>query len=281
MTAIVTDSTSDLTAAQGTLDGISVVPLFVQFGDDRYRDNIDLTRETFYEKLSSERALPTTSQPTPAMFEDAFRPAVERGEPIVCLTITAALSGTINAAHTAAAAFPGAEIHVVDSQTVAGGLALLAQHAAELARAGAPADAVLAAIARDQAVQRGYFSLPDLSHAVRTGRVSRTQAFFGSALKITPVLRLDTGAVQDFARVRTFGKAIETIAEAIAAEANIADGARISLIHAQADATLALLRSSLRAKLTREPAVFEELVAGPVIGTHAGPGAIGAFVIRG
>jgi DegV family protein with EDD domain len=281
MTAIVTDSTSDLDAAEASAAGITVVPLFVNFGDARFRDNVDLTHDEFFTRMASNKELPTTAQPTPAMFEDAFRPAVERGEAIVCLTITASLSGTINAATTAAAAFPGAEIHIVDSETVAGGLALLAQHAAELARGGASTHEILAALARDRSVLRGFFALPDFSHVVRTGRVSRAQAFIGSALKITPVMRLDNGAIQDFARVRTFTRALDTMAEAVAAEANAADGARISIIHARADASLERLRTNIRSRLTREPLVFQEFVAGPVIGTHAGPGAIGAFVIRG
>ena len=281
MTAIVTDSTGDLTDDDAAARGIAVVPLFVNFGDTRYRDNVELTRDEFYTRMASSKELPSTAQPTPAMFEDAFRPAVERGDAIVCLTITGTLSGTINAANTAAAAFPGAEIHIVDSETVAGGLALLAQHASDLACEGASANDIVLALRGDISVQRGFFALPDLSHAVRTGRVSRTQAFIGSALKITPVLRLDNSKVQDFARVRTFAKAIETMAEAVAEEVNAADGARVCLIHARADASVAKLRASLEAKMTRKPVMFEELVAGPVLGTHAGPGALGAFVLRG
>jgi DegV family protein with EDD domain len=279
--AIVTDSTADLDPADAEARGISVVPLFVNFGDARYRDRVDLSLDEFYRKLASLKVLPTTAQPTPAMFEDAFRPHVEAGRPIVCLTIMGSLSGTINAANTAAKAFPGAEIHVVDSETAAGGLALQAQHASDIARAGGDVQAILAALARDREVERGFASIPDLSHAVRTGRVSRAQAFIGSLVKIVPVLRVDRGKVEEQARVRTFSRAIDTMIEAAAELANRADGARICVIHSHAGPLAANVTAKLREQMTTTPLSIEQLEAGPVIGTHAGQGAVGIFVIPG
>jgi DegV family protein with EDD domain len=279
--AVVTDSTSDLEAADARARGIDVVPLFVNFGDTRFRDQVDLSRDEFYRKLASLKVLPTTSQPTPAMFEDAFRPHVQAGRPIVCLTIMASVSGTINAANTAAQSFEGAEIHVIDSGSAAGGLALLAQHAAELAQSGADVGAVLAAVERDRAVLRGWASIPDLSHAVRTGRVSRAQAFVGSLVKIVPVLRVENGKIEEHARVRTFARAIDSMIDAVALEANKADGARISVIHSHATEEAARVVAKLREKITATVFSMQVLEAGPVIGTHAGQGAVGIFVIPG
>jgi fatty acid kinase fatty acid binding subunit len=277
--AVITDSTSDLDAATQSCTGIGVVPLFVHFGDTRYRDSLDLSRDAFYAKLQAEAALPTTSQPTPAMFEDAFRPHVEAGEAIVCLTIMASLSGTINAATTAAQSFPGADIRIVDSGTVSGGLYLQALHAGELARDGADADTVVAALARDRAVERGYATIPDLSHAVRTGRVSRAQAFIGSLVKIVPVLRIDGGRIEEEARVRTFARAQETMIAAAARDANAAPGARVCVIHARAAGLAAALAERLEARIVTDLHSFDLIEAGPVIGTHAGPGAAGIFVL--
>ncbi|HEV3085735.1 MAG TPA: DegV family protein [Candidatus Elarobacter sp.] len=281
MVAIVTDSTADLDPADAQARGISVVPLFVNFGDTRFRDRIDLSLDEFYRKLASLKVLPTTAQPTPALFEEAFRPHVEAGRPIVCVTIMGTLSGTINAANTAMQAFPDAEIHVVDSESVAGGLALLAQHASEIANAGGDAQTVLAALARDIAVLRGFATIPDLSHAVRTGRVSRAQAFVGSLVKIVPVLRIEHGKVEEHARVRTFARAVDTMIDAAATEANKADGARICVIHSHAADEAARVVTKLHEKITTQPHSFEQLEAGPVLGTHAGQGAVGIFVIPG
>ncbi|GAC1418318.1 MAG: DegV family protein [Candidatus Velthaea sp.] len=277
--AIVTDSTSDIDVELATRSGITVVPLFVNFGETRYRDSVDLSRRDFYAKLTSENVLPTTSQPTSVMFEDAFRPLVEAGRPIVCITIMNSLSGTINAAQAAAAQFPGASIHLVDSETVAGGLALQALHAARVAEGGGDADTVLAVLAHDRATQRGYASIPDLSHAVRTGRVSRTQAFIGSLVKIVPVLRIDSGKVQEEARVRTFARAQETmIASAIGVLAG-GEGAYLCVIHANAPELARSVLDRIMAGITGTPAYVGNFEVGPVIATHAGAGACGVFVI--
>lgn len=277
--AVITDSTSDLDAATQFATGAGVVPLFVHFGDARYRDSVDLSRDDFYAKLNAETQLPTTSQPTPAMFEEAFRPFVEASRPIVCLTIMASLSGTINAATAAARAFAGADIRIVDSGTVSGGLYLQARHAADLARAGADADAIVAALARDRKLERGYATIPDLSHAVRTGRVSRAQAFIGSLVKIVPVLRIDGGRIEEEARVRTFARAQETMVAAAARDANAGAAARVCLIHTRAPELAQALGARLHDRIVADLQSFDVIEAGPVIGTHAGTGAVGIFVL--
>jgi DegV family protein with EDD domain len=277
--AIVTDSTSDLTPELVARYGIDVVPLFVNFGDQRFRDGIDLAHDAFYARMAAESTLPTTSQPTAAMFEDAFRPHVGAGRPIICLTIMLSVSGTQNAATAAAQQFPGAEIHVVDSGTVTGGLALQAMHAAELAKDGADAATILAGLARDRDIGRGYFTLPDLTHAVRTGRISRSQALLGSLVKLVPVLRIDSGRIEEEARVRTFGRAQEAMAVAAARDINAGSGARVIVEHARAADVADALAERLRALITAPVRSFDRLEAGPVLATHAGPGAVGIFVL--
>ena len=205
--AIVTDSTSDIDPAVARALDLVVVPLFVNFGDRRYRDGVDLDREEFYRRLASESQLPTTTQPTAKMFEDAFAPLVADGRPIVGIFISQKLSGTINAARAAADQFPGKRIELVDSLTATAGLGLQAMHAAELARGGSTVDEILAALADDRTHQHGFAALPDLSHAVRTGRIGKARAAIGGMLKIVPVLRLDRGEVEEQARVRTFARA--------------------------------------------------------------------------
>jgi DegV family protein with EDD domain len=277
--AIVTDSTADILDASASALHVDVVPLFINFGDVRYRDTIDLSRADFYRKLRTEKVLPTTSQPTSAAFEDAFRPHAEAGRPVVCITIAGALSGTINAAQAAAAQFPGAAIAIVDSETVAAGLALQVTRAAELAAKGKDVDEILASLAHDRQTQSGYATLPDLSHAVRTGRVSRAQAFIGSLVKIVPVLRFDRGKVVEEARVRTFGRAQDAMIEA--AVKHLGDksvGSRIGVVHADAAPLANTIAAALRRSLAAEPASIVIYEVGPVIATHTGPGAVGVFV---
>ncbi len=277
--AIVTDSTADILEASAAALHVDVVPLFVNFGDVRYRDTIDLSRADFYRKLRTEKVLPTTSQPTSAAFEDAFRPHVEAGRPVVCITIAGTLSGTINAAQAAAAQFPGAAISIVDSETVAAGLALQVTRAAELAANGKSVEDILASLAHDRQTQGGYATIPDLSHAVRTGRVSRAQAFIGSLVKIVPVLKFDHGKILEEARVRTFGRAQDAMIEAAVKHlGDKAIGSRIGVVHADAEPLAKMIAAALRRSLAAEPASIVVYEVGPVIATHAGPGAVGVFV---
>ena len=280
--AIVTDSTADILETNAAALGVTVVPLFVNFGDVRYRDTIDLSRADFYYKLAHEEALPTTSQPTSALFEDAFRPHVEARRPVVCITISGVLSGTVNAAQAAAAQSPGADITIVDSETVAAGLALQVTRAAELAASGASVETILRALALDRETQSGYATLPDLTHAVRTGRVSRTQAFIGSLVKIVPVLRFDRGKIVEEARVRTFARGQDAMIDAAVKHlGERAAGARIGVVHANAEPLAIMIAATLRRKLPAEPASLVVYEVGPVIATHAGAGAVGVFVVAG
>jgi DegV family protein with EDD domain len=275
--AIVTDSTSVEAADAERLD-IDMVPLMVNFGDRHYRDRIDLSRAEFYRMFS--QMLPTTSQPSSALFEQVFAPHAAQGRPVICVTISQAYSGTVQAAQAAAYQFPGAEIHVIDSGTIAGGVALQVIRAAQLARGGADSPAVLAALAYDREHQRGYATIPDLSHAVRTGRVSRAQAFIGSLVKIVPVLRVGA-KVEEEARVRTFARAQDTMVSAVVRDAGTRPGARVAVVHANAPALAASLAKRIRERLAAPPAFLGVFEAGPVIAAHTGPGTVGAFLVPG
>jgi len=261
--------------------GIEVVPLFVNFGTQSFRDGVDLSRDEFYAKLIAERQLPTTTQPTPSMFEEVFRPLIDAGNTVVCLTIMASLSGTINAATVAAGAFSPGAVRVVDSESVTGGLALQAMHAAELARAGADVEPILAALVADRARQRGYATIPDLSYAVRNGRISHAQAFLGSLVKIVPVLRIDSGRIGQEARVRTFARAQESMIAAATQAIGDPLGARVCIIHTRAPDLAADVERRLRAGIATALPSVQIVEAGPAIATHAGPGGVGIFVAPG
>ncbi len=275
---MVTDSTSDIEPARARELGIGVVPLFVIFGDTSYRDYVDLSRRQFYEKLASEPVLPTTSQPTAQMFEDAFRPHVEAGDAIVCIVISSKLSGTINAARTAALHFPGAPISIVDSESVAGGLGMQVLHACALANAGASMQTILAALEREKRTQHLYACIPDLSHVVRTGRIGKAKAVLGTLMKIVPVISLRDGEVVAEAQVRTMSRAQQTMIDLALRNITDASKARFLVMHTNASDLAKHILERLRAQLNgAEPEMLDILEAGPVIATHGGPGAVGVF----
>jgi DegV family protein with EDD domain len=280
--AIVTDSTSDIEPAKARTLGVTVVPLFVIFGDRSYKDYVELTREEFYRKLETETTLPTTSQPTAAMFEEAFREPVAAGDDVLCIAISSQLSGTINAARAGAQRFPQARIEIYDSRSVAGGLGLMALHARELALAGAALDEIVAALDRWRDAQRLYACLPDLSHLQRTGRIGRARAALGTLMKIVPVLSLKDGQIVAEAQVRTLARAEETMLDLVLQAVADPSASRFVVIHTNAPDLAEAIARRLRERLGAvEPAQLEIWEAGPVIATHGGPGAIGMFTVQG
>jgi DegV family protein with EDD domain len=279
--AIVTDSTSDIEPERAKALGITVVPLFVVFGEKSYRDYIDLTRPQFFEKLRTEKALPTTSQPTAQMFEDAFRPLIDTGNDILCITISSHLSGTINAARAAAQHFLGARIEIYDSESAAGGLGMMAMRAAELEREGAGFDEILHALDQERKTQRLYVCIPDLSHIQRTGRIGKAQAVLGTLMKIVPVLALKDGQVAAEAQVRTFARAQETMLDLAMKAAPDVPKARFLVMHTNAPELAREALEKLKLRFNgAQPRMLEIQEAGPVIATHAGPGAVGIFVAQ-
>lgn len=276
--AVVTDSTSDIEPARARELGIEVVPLFVIFGEKSYRDYVDLSRRDFYEKLASEPVLPITSQPTAQMFEDAFRPHVEAGDQIVCIVISSKLSGTINAARSAAVQFPGASISIVDSESVAGGLGMQVLHACALAKAGASVEQILSAIEHEKRTQHLYACIPDLSHVVRTGRIGKAKAVIGTLMKIVPVISLKDGEVVAEAQVRTMSRAQQTMIDLSLKHVTEISKARFLVMHTNAPDLARDILERLRSALGgAEPEMLDILEAGPVIATHGGPGAVGVF----
>lgn len=276
--AIVTDSTSDIEPGRAAELQIDVVPLFVIWGDKSYRDYVDLSRAQFYEKLAHEPSLPITSQPTAGMFEDIFRGRLERGDEILCITLSSRVSGTINAATAAASRFPGAPVTIFDSRSVAGGLGMMVLKARELARDGASVAQIVEVIERERETQRLYACLPDLSHIVRTGRITKAQAAIGTLMKIVPVLTLRDGAVTSAAQVRTFARAQETMLDLSLRGLGDPRTARFLVMHTNAAELANTVVAKIRTRLQGvEPALLDVLEAGPVIAVHGGSGAVGIF----
>jgi DegV family protein with EDD domain len=279
--AIVTDSTSDIEPQRAESLGITVVPLFVVFGQRSYRDYVDLSRAQFFELLAEAKDLPTTSQPTAKMFEDAFRPLAEAGHEILCITISSHLSGTINSARTAAQSFPGAKIEVYDSQSAAGGLGMMALRAKEIVATGGGWPEVMAALDHERETQRLYACLADLSHLQRTGRIGKAQAVLGTLMKIVPVIALRDGQVAAEAQVRTFARAQATMLDLALAAVTDPAKARFLVMHTNAPGLAQDAMARLRTRLDgAQPRMLEILEAGPVIATHGGPGAVGIFVAQ-
>jgi DegV family protein with EDD domain len=269
--AVVTDSTCDLPADLAEALGVRVVPLSVSFGSREAFSRVSVSDEEFYAELTASDQLPTTSQPVGAWFEEAWADARDAGEEaVVNLHLSDALSGTVQRARALAPAAP-LPVTVVDSRQVSGGLALQVLAAVRAAAGGASAEEVVAAT---DAVRRQTVSLlvvDTLTYLRRGGRLSASQAVLGAALRMRPLLGVQGGRIELLDRERTWPRAIRRLADRAAAAAEGPQHAVVA--HALAPERAAEVLAAVRQRV--EVVEHLEVVIGPVVGTHTGPGAVG------
>jgi DegV family protein with EDD domain len=267
--AVVTDSAANLPAELARDLGIAVVPLELRFGDEAFRDGIDMAGDAFYDRLVDDSSPATTAAPSPAAFLEGFLGTGERD--VLCVTLSAELSGTHHQAHLATEGFTG-RIEIVDSRSATMGEGFVALAAARAAREGRSLDDV-ANRARAVADRVGVYGVIEtFEYLRRSGRVSKLQAYAATMLDIKPVFRLERGVIEPVARPRTRRKALARIADDVV-EAVSGRSARIAVFHAQAadDARDLLDRIASRTD------VGESFLTPctPAIGVHTGPGLVG------
>ncbi len=273
---IVTDSTADVAPALKSAWDLTVVPLTVHMGGETYRDAVDLTAQQFYERLAREKELPRTSQPSPALFEDAYRSLLDAGYDVASIHISSGLSGTYNSATIAAQHFPKECIRVLDSRIVSLAHLLVVRRAALLAQQGADLDTVADAAVQD-AEHGGLFAMVNtLEYLQRGGRIGGLSAFLGGLLSVKPILGLKEGKVIAVERVRTRPKALDRLVRLIADQQPFSGP--IIVGHGNDLEGGEQLRKKLAEALPGVEILTGEI--GPVVGTHAGPHAVGAGFIR-
>ncbi|CAA9571403.1 MAG: DegV family protein [uncultured Thermomicrobiales bacterium] len=269
---VVTDSTADLPASiVGSLP-IAVVPLLVSFGEETFRDGIDLSTADFAARLRRSPQIPKTSQPPVSAFTDVFKPLLDAGFDIACVTIATGLSGTANAARLAAEALDPdrSRIRVVESQSASMATGWCAVVAAERAESGGSLRQVTAAATDAISRYRLYAVLETLEYVYKGGRIGRASQMVGTMLSIKPVLCISEGVVQPVERVRTWKKALVRMAALCDAEGPFE---RLVILHCDNRADADHLASLVSGSVTAAPVHITSM--GPVIGTYAGPGAIG------
>jgi len=275
--AVVTDSTADLGRLAAD-NGIDVVPLTIRFGNEEFRDGVDLSETQFYQKLDSSTTPPITAQPAPAAFAQRYRALLEAGaDEIVSLHLSSTLSGTYNAAGIAAREVAPDRIAVVDTRTATAGLGMLALDAARRARAGAGADEIVAALDADIPKVQLFATIPSLTYLARGGRIGNLSGLVGNVLKIVPILTLVDGSIKEFAKVRTFQRAVDQLVDVVTAKLKAAGDVRMAVLHSMAPELAAAVAQRISAKVA--PRSMYICAVGPTVGTHAGPGAVGATFI--
>lgn len=272
---IVTDSTADLPPEIVAELGIAVVPLSVLFGDEVLLDGVEITAERFFRRLQREERLPTTSQPSPGAFRDAYeRLRADGASDILSIHISSKLSGTLASAKQGAEGIEGVRIEFVDSgfPSLALGMGVIA--AAHLARGGMPIGEVKARIEDQYARTHMFFVLDTLEFLRRGGRIGRARAVVGSLLQLKPILGMKDSEVFPIGRVRTRRRAIEDVLERVAGLRPIE---QVAAVHSTTPEDLEYVAERLRGLAKDAPLVTGGI--GPVIGVHAGPGLIGIGIV--
>jgi DegV family protein with EDD domain len=272
---IVTDSTCDMEPTDLEAIDVKMVPLTVHFGDQHYRDWIDLRPEEFYTKLQAASALPTTSQPSPADFIAAYRELAAAGcEDIVVITLSAALSGTYESAMLAAKDAP-VPIHIVDGRRASQGTALIVQAAVEARDAGMTAEQIEARAIEVARESRLFFLLDTLEYLVKGGRAGKATGLAASLLNIKPVLQVNAdGIIEPFKKVRGRTQAVAALALHVAEESRERGRLRVALLHAHLEDEADELEAALK-EAGADVEIVSHGVIGAVIGTYTGPGAVG------
>ena len=269
---IIVDSTADLLPQ--IAQRLTIVPLSVRFGDREYVQGVDITNAQFYEMLVESDTLPTTSQATPYQFEAAFREAVEAGDTVVAITLSAKLSGTYQSAVIAAAEFPG-RVFVVDSASAAIGAGILIEYALQLVDEGLSAEEIAQKLLAQRERIYVVAMLDTLEYLKKGGRISKTVAFAGELLSIKPVVSIEGGEVKLLGKARGSKQGNNLLVKQIQAAGGVDFSMPLLLGYTGLSDVLlqkyitdsAILWESYRKELP-------QTLIGSVIGTHVGPGAV-------
>ena len=274
-TAIVLDSTADFPEAPERFPNWRVVPLYVRFGDESYKDYVELDPEAFYARLRTATATPSTSQPTPGDFLAVYE-ELAGYERILSLHIAGKLSGTIESARAAARLLGDERVRTLDSQSASAAIAMLGLAIQRRLEHGTSDDQVDELVERYRRETGLLFTVETLEYLARGGRIGRARAWAGELLSIKPILTIRDGEVIPVKRVRGNRKAFLEFESAFTSSTRDVVSLRVGIAHAEAPARAEALRELVR---RTRPAAQLELVTtlGPVVGAHAGPGTVGFF----
>ena len=268
---VVTDSTADVPAEWCERYGIEVVPLRVIFGDESFRDRVDLTVGEFFDRLRRTDRLPTTSAPSPGDFAEVYERLSRECDGVVSIHISGELSATVEAARVGARSLPGFPVHVLDSRCLTVCVAYLCRTAAE---AGTLEEAVR--LVEERVPRQRILALLDtLRYLEMGGRIGKARALLGAVLDVKPILGIGDGKVEPLDRVRTRARAVPRLVELLRSDLPVE---RLAVMHAQAPEVAERIRAELAGEIGGVQVDVGEI--GAVLGTHTGPGTVGLAYIK-
>ena len=273
--AVVTDSTACIPdQALNGLD-IPVIPLWLIWEEDRYRDGVDITPEAFYQRLQERDTIPSTSQPSVGEFVEFYRRIAEdKGtDTIVGAFISSKISGTVASASSAAAQVPELNVTVIDSFSTSMGLGFVALAAAREAAAGGSVDDVVTVANQVRDRLTVLFTVDTLEYLHKGGRIGGAKRFLGTMLNIKPLLHLNDGCVEPMCQIRTKQRALAEMLDRAAESLEGREMAEVAVIDVDNREESQFVAAQVKERFRISP-VYHAPVS-PVIGTHAGPGTVG------
>ncbi len=277
MVKIVTDSSCDISLERCAELGVELLPITVNFGEESYRANLDITNEEFYEKLATVQELPKTAQITPAQFEKIFQLYKESGDDVVCLFISSKMSGTLQSARVAKNILGADNILLPDTLNVTFALGLLVEEAVKMRDAGMTGAEIVTKIEELIPRIRLFAMIEDLKYLKMGGRLSATSALVASILGICPIITLKDGLVEVVGKARGKKAAFAAIRKCVEKEPISADYC-VTLGHANVPENCKAFEGYMEDLLKKREIHVSSI--GSIVGTHTGPGAVGLAYIK-
>ncbi len=279
--ALVTDSTTYMPPELVKKYNISIAPQVLIWGDQTYKDGVDIESREFFTRLKTAKVMPSTSQVAVISFQEIFQDLVDKGFEVLALLVSSKLSGTIQSALQARDLMSTArdKVHVVDSQSVAMALGFQVLAVARAIEDGATLEEAIALAERSYEYTGVCFAVDTLEFLHRGGRIGGAQRFLGTMLNMKPILAIQDGRVEGIDRIRTKSKAHDRVLELTVEKIAGRTPVRLATLHANAAEDAQALLTRAKQALNPVESVFTEV--SPTVGTHAGPGTVGLAFMAG
>lgn len=279
--AIVTDSTAYIPPDLVQKHNLTVTPQVLIWGDETFRDGVDIQPDEFYTRLKTAKVMPTTSQVTPITMKTAFEGLIEKGYDVLGIFLSAKLSGTIQSVIQAKDLMgsAGEKVTFVDSKSTAMAMGFQVLTVARAVEDGANMDEAVALAEKATEHTGVYFAVDTLEFLHRGGRIGGAQRFLGTALNMKPVLAVIDGRVEAVERIRTKRKALERVFELVMEQTKGKTPIRLATLHAAAEEEARMLLDKASKELDSTESILSSV--SPVVGTHAGPGTVGLAYMAG
>jgi DegV family protein with EDD domain len=279
--AVVTDSTTYMPPELVKKHNISVAPQVLIWGDQTFRDGVDIESREFFTRLKTAKVMPTTSQVAVVSFQEIFQDLVSKGFEVLALLVSSKLSGTVQSAVQAKELMGSAseKIHIVDSQSVAMALGYQVLAVARALEQGASLSEAIALAEKAHQFTGLFFTPETLEFLHRGGRIGGAQRFVGTMLNMKPILAIQDGRVEPVERIRTKSKAHNRVFELVIEKTRGKSPIRLATLHANAAVEAKALLTRAEQELKPVESIFAEV--SPTVGTHAGPGTVGLAFMAG